>query len=158
MAVLNIVRGIPGAGKSTYARTKFPNMMLLETDMFMYQNGEYNFDYDKHREVIDCIEEFRDQCMDQFQCDLCLTGVFSSTRSLIGHIIAAVDNNYDMNVVTLYTQFNGLHNVPEDVVQNFKDHFVSSLQVKEECEKTFAHYTGRFHFTDILTPDWIKTV
>jgi hypothetical protein len=39
-----LIRGIPGSGKSTYARTHFPDHVLIEADQFFMVDGVYIFD------------------------------------------------------------------------------------------------------------------
>jgi len=42
---LTLIRGLPGAGKSTYAQTHFSKSLHFEADQFFeLNNGEYKFD------------------------------------------------------------------------------------------------------------------
>lgn len=58
-----ILRGVPGAGKSRYARENFPEANVCSADHFFMKDGEYKFDPNKlaqaHgaclRKFIDCI-------------------------------------------------------------------------------------------------------
>lgn len=43
MSILHLVRGIPGSGKSSFAKRAFPGVLLLENDMFHMHNGEYEW-------------------------------------------------------------------------------------------------------------------
>ena len=45
MLKLNIIRGISGSGKTTFAR--YLNLPYVEADMYFYQNGIYNYDKSK---------------------------------------------------------------------------------------------------------------
>lgn len=42
---LVIVRGIPGSGKTTFAKARFPNRVLIEADDYFMVGGEYLFDH-----------------------------------------------------------------------------------------------------------------
>lgn len=44
--MLTIIRGMPGSGKSTLGRrlAAEQNVLFIEPDMLMYQNGEYKYD------------------------------------------------------------------------------------------------------------------
>lgn len=44
--MLTIIRGLPGSGKSTLGRklAAEQNVLFIEPDMLMYQNGEYKYD------------------------------------------------------------------------------------------------------------------
>ena len=48
--VLYIVRGIPGSGKSTFAKSL--GGTHFEADMFFMKNGEYKYDMFKNKEWI----------------------------------------------------------------------------------------------------------
>lgn len=39
-----IMRGIPGSGKSTYAKASFPNALICSADDFFMKDGVYKFD------------------------------------------------------------------------------------------------------------------
>lgn len=39
-----IVRGLPGSGKSTFAKARYPEAVHCEADMFFELGGEYRFD------------------------------------------------------------------------------------------------------------------
>jgi predicted kinase len=45
MATLTIVRGLPGSGKSTYAKSL--NVFHIEADMFCMKDGKYEFDAER---------------------------------------------------------------------------------------------------------------
>ncbi|MBO4513053.1 MAG: AAA family ATPase [Victivallales bacterium] len=47
---LYIVRGLPGAGKTTYARklAQEKNCLLLEPDLFLYIDGEYKYNHKRY--------------------------------------------------------------------------------------------------------------
>ncbi len=49
MRNLYIVRGLPGSGKSTFA--KFVGDSFVEADMFFMKNGKYEFDMSKIRDA-----------------------------------------------------------------------------------------------------------
>jgi len=45
--LLVLMRGLPGSGKSYYARTTFPDATILSTDEYFMVGGEYCFDPQK---------------------------------------------------------------------------------------------------------------
>lgn len=47
MSHLVLVTGLPGSGKSTFAKRAYPTYELLETDQLFMENGEYKFDASK---------------------------------------------------------------------------------------------------------------
>ena len=62
---LILVRGLPGSGKSTYAKG-FPLFLHIETDLFRYQrDGTYLYDSSKNGELHQkCFEETQRHLVD----------------------------------------------------------------------------------------------
>ena len=55
--IVRIVRGQPGAGKSTFARKMWPGVLLLENDMFHMHSNEYEFSGKRQDQAINwCID------------------------------------------------------------------------------------------------------
>lgn len=55
-----IMRGIPGSGKSTWARNNFPNSLICSTDNFMIDSdGNHKFDWTKLKDAHGaCLRQF----------------------------------------------------------------------------------------------------
>ena len=58
MPEIVLIRGVPGSGKTTMAKTKFPNHVLCEADQFFTHlgTGMYKFDPAKLREAQRAVE------------------------------------------------------------------------------------------------------
>lgn len=54
--MLTIIRGLPGSGKSTYARSHFPGILLVEADMFAMVLGAYRFSIDRLKKCHDAAQ------------------------------------------------------------------------------------------------------
>ncbi|MBQ7177876.1 MAG: AAA family ATPase [Victivallales bacterium] len=63
---LYIVRGLTGAGKTTYARkmAQEKNCLLLEPDLFLYENGDYRYSKDRYEEAWDICLGILDDVLD----------------------------------------------------------------------------------------------
>jgi hypothetical protein len=61
---IHIMRGVSGSGKSTYAKTTWPEARVVSADTFFYdQHGVYMFDPAKLGEAHGrCLREFADAC------------------------------------------------------------------------------------------------
>ena len=60
---LLIVRGLPGAGKSTYVKNKYPGLFVLETDCFNCVGGQYHWTSNRSKEAIRLIANIRDEVL-----------------------------------------------------------------------------------------------
>ena len=119
---LYIVRGLPGAGKSTYALKHLPHAFHFEADrFFINDNLEYKFD----AKLIGVAHEW------------CFTNVVRALKN--GHS-AVVSNTftklwelekyltlkekYDLNInieiIEIKTQFENIHNVPVDKLDQMR--------------------------------------
>ncbi len=145
MPNLLIIRGLPGSGKSTFAksildvsddcalvRKSFNNIVYThhyEADMFFENNGEYNFN----------------KTYISFAHDWCYNNVL---KSLLNGNNTIVSNTFikfwelekyldfvgfipdiSITVVELHTQFNGIHNVPIATIKKMKANWEEIPQV-----------------------------
>lgn len=49
---LQIIRGLPGSGKTTLALKNFSHLMRIETDMFFSRGGKYVFTLDLNKQAV----------------------------------------------------------------------------------------------------------
>ncbi len=148
---LLIVRGLPGAGKSTYVKDKYPGLFVLETDCFNCVSGQYYWNVDRSKEAIRIIESISTEIMSSKNTpDFAITGVFARSISLLGHIARAEEYGYEVYIKTLTSQYPNIHNVPKETIQMFKDNFLSEEQLKEH----FKIYQNVF-YTEMPQINWL---
>lgn len=122
---LVIVRGLPGAGKSTYCDKTFiqDNYRILEPDHLMCDvNGKYTY-----------IEQLWGMALDFTfkQADFLLSighsvvvcGVFIREEDLVPYRELANYYDIDMEVKTIVGKYKNIHNVPFFVYRTMKDAF-----------------------------------
>lgn len=123
MSTLYIVRGLPGSGKSTFAKTRFSGLFHVENDMaHMTKDCKYIFKEDRRTDALDfCHECVR--CALEHDVNVVVTNVFVSQRSIDSYKAIAAVNHSDFKVFRLVSQFQNQHSVPPKVFESMKQHF-----------------------------------
>ena len=138
---IQIIRGLPGSGKTTLALKKYPHLLRLETDMFFYSKGAYRFSMKRNEMAVEWfLSEVDLLC--SCKVDFVATGVFAAhTERLQETISMALDNGYDVYVKTLTTQYKGIHGVPKEHFDAMKASFVPDDELRN-----FYRKNHRVHF------------
>lgn len=151
MPNLLIVRGLPGSGKSTFAKSildnsddcalvtkSFNNTVYThhyEADMFFENNGVYNFNKNY-------ISNAHDWCYSNVVKSL-LDGnntIVSNTFVKLWELKKYLDllntlPEISLTVVELQTQFKGIHDVPADTIKKMKTNWE---EIPEEIAQTIT--------------------
>ena len=122
---MQIIRGLPGAGKTTLALKEYPDIFRIEADMFFTRGGKYYF-------MTELVGESTKWFYDTIRLavssgvDIVLTGVFPghSTSRLPNVIAMALENDYEVYIKTLLTDYGNTHGVPEKQLGMMKKAFV----------------------------------
>lgn len=116
---LNLVRGLPGSGKSTIGR-KFGHT-LLEADMYhttVY--GEYLFDHGRVPLASKWLIDTTMRLLVSKQ-SVTVTGVFCTNKSIWSFKELAEEVGATFTVVEMAQGFTSVHNVPDEVIQIMRD-------------------------------------
>jgi predicted kinase len=117
---LIIVRGLPGSGKSTFAKSNYVDnfgYILLEADMYFYRDGIYFYDKNK-------ISNAHNWCYNETVKQL-RTGnnvVVANTFTMLWEIKKYLELN-PSKIYRCVGNYKNIHNVPEDIIQKMKDRF-----------------------------------
>ena len=49
---LQIIRGLPGSGKTSLAIDRYSHLLRIETDMFFMRKGKYTFTLDLNKKAV----------------------------------------------------------------------------------------------------------
>jgi predicted kinase len=130
--ILYIVRGIPGSGKSTFAKTL--GGKHFETDNFFMVDGEYKFDVTKLKAAHEwCQNSVNTAMILNITTDLNNTIVVSNTFTQEWEMKPYFDmaETYGYRVFTLIVEnrHGGVnqHGVPEDKLEIMKNRFETKL-------------------------------
>lgn len=126
--VLYIVRGIPGSGKSTFAKTLGGEH--YEADMFFIDgNGEYKFDTSK-------IKQAHEWCQDMVYMDMIketpkivVSNTFTQEWEMRPYFDLAKNYGYKVFSVVVENRHGGTnqHEVPEEVLTKMCERFEITL-------------------------------
>ena len=121
---LALIRGLPGSGKSTIAKSFIPRSFIhLETDMyFINSDGEYNFDPEK-------LSSYRTMCLyDTYHAlakgkSVVVSNTFTQKWELLPYFDYARKYNIIPTVILAQGNFDNIHNVPEHEIEAMKKRF-----------------------------------
>lgn len=113
MAKLTIVRGLPGAGKSTYAKTL--DCIHYEADQFFeLADGTYAFDSKLLGAAHDWCYSKTVRALRRGH-DVVVSNTFTQLWELDRYLsIPNIVNSVEIEIVELKTQYQNIHGVPED--------------------------------------------
>lgn len=114
MKKLYIIRGVPGSGKSTFAKTL--GVPYYEADMYFEQGGEYKYDkeliHHAHKWCSRKVREAMEAGIDVASCN-----TFTRRREMKGLVESAVELGYKVVIVDCRHNFKNVHAVPDDKVE-----------------------------------------
>ena len=120
MTKLYIVRGLPGSGKSTFAKELLKQGKVqqhLEADEFMTdENGDYKFDPT-------ILQKCHQQCQTwvKYYLDLGQSVAVSNTFSRKWEILPYTRMGAEFEVVEMKGNYQNVHGVPQFIIDNMKN-------------------------------------
>jgi len=121
---LVICRGIPGSGKSTFAK-KLPGFLHLETDMYWHKNplNEYRYDaskiYDAHKW---CQGEVKQQL--KWKKNVAVSNTFTTLKEFKEYELMSEELKVPMLVVKCVGEWKDVHGVPEEALVRMRSRWV----------------------------------
>lgn len=119
---LVLIRGVPGSGKSTYAKNNISDYVNLEADMYFMRDGEYKYDprkiKDAHRW---CFNEAKKNLL--AGKNVVVSNTFTRIFEMQNYIDFAEKHNIKFKVFRMDNQFKNIHGVPDDVLKKMKARF-----------------------------------
>ena len=125
MSKLIVIRGLPGSGKSTLApKLAFSENCYEADSYFIRPDGIYDFN-------IRLISEAHDWCKAVVFRGLtnwrrcAVSNTFTQWWELKPYIEFCKENGHEVEVITLTTQFESIHGIPDEAFKRMSDRFES---------------------------------
>lgn len=129
MKQLLLVRGLPGAGKSTLSKSLVSSGAFdlhLEADQFFESSGSYQFDASQ-------LGRAHKWCQDETRYALegdksvVVSNTFTTPKELKDYFDIALDNNILPQVILCQGTFGSIHNVPYETLVKMGERFVYDI-------------------------------
>lgn len=137
MNMLYIIRGLPGSGKSTFAKNLIGTHLAagdlafhFEADMyFLDADGNYVFDATKLKDAHSmCFDAVKSAMMMNANA-IAVSNTFTREWEFNNYVKLAKENAYMVTTLVVENRHGGVneHNVPEDVLKDMKSRFELKL-------------------------------
>jgi predicted kinase len=134
--ILYLIRGIPGAGKTSFANSIWNEYAICEADKYFYdKDGNYNFDASKlhlaHKWCYECVEErMKDNAINpQYYPEIVVSNTLTTEKELQPYQELA--QKYGYRVVSIIVENRhgnpSVHNVPKETLDKMKARFQIKL-------------------------------
>jgi len=134
---LTIIRGIPGSGKSTYAKKNY-KCLILENDMFHERGGLYRWLPSSMKGAIEWCEETCRTALG-LGMDVVVANTFVDKKYVDFYKDMADEFDADFEVIRMENDFGNVHNVPEKTLSRMKSEFDDypgeKIVINEEGDK-----------------------
>lgn len=119
---LILVRGVPGSGKSTFAKNVFSGAFHIENDMFHVKDGKYQFDRSRQKDAVAWCMDMCDTAL-RNGMDVVVSNTFTKVRYVMAYARLASEHGADLTVYRMNGSFENSHSVPKEVFENMKNNF-----------------------------------
>lgn len=136
--VLYLVRGLPGSGKSTFAKKLVhSDFLVCEADKYFIEKetGEYKFDgskiKDAHKYCQDLVETYMKDSLvnDQWYREIAVSNTFTMEWEMKPYFELAEKYGYTVFTIVVENRHGGknIHGVPDDKLEVMKNRFEFKL-------------------------------
>jgi predicted kinase len=134
---LFLVRGIPGSGKSTFAKHIWNEYAICEADKFFHnkETGEYNFDASRLKEAHEwCKKEVETRMSDhqvnpEYYPEIVVSNTFTQEWEMQAYIDLAKKYGYQVTTLIIENRHgnSNVHNVPAETLDKMRQRFEVKL-------------------------------
>ena len=135
--IIFLVRGIPGSGKSTFAKHIWDDFVICEADKYFVnkETGEYNFDPSKLKEAHEwCRNEVETRMKDhqanpQYYPEIVVSNTFTQEWEMEDYYELAKEYGYKVFSMIVENRHGGIniHECPEEKIEQMRNRFEIKL-------------------------------
>ena len=128
---LQIVRGLPGSGKTSYAALHWPHLLRFELDMFCTRGGVYSWGIERDAQGRAWFDGQFDGAVAN-GIDFVVTGVFAGADGRLAEAVGkAVRSGYEVWIMTLHGRHGDVHGVGPEARASMERAFITDERVGE---------------------------
>lgn len=116
--MLYLIRGIPGSGKSTYAKSL--GCLVVEADMYSVRDGKYDYDHSRIGDAHDWCLNMAKMAIDN-GFDVAVANTFAHYKFLDPYIQYANLNKVPFKIIKCIGNHKTIHPVPKKVIETMKE-------------------------------------
>lgn len=121
---LTILRGLPGTGKSTFARllATILGVLHVEKDMLCMKNGNYYWEKEQKEKNKNNFLNVVETIM-AMECDIIVSGTFTTKKELEPILELAQRYGFEVEIKTTKKEYavRSIHDVPEETIKKMRD-------------------------------------
>ncbi len=115
---LYLIRGLPGSGKSTYAKSL--DVFHIEADMYHVKDGRYQFDPSRVKQAHEWCQQTCWNAMVKGM-DVAVSNTFTQRWEMKPYLDFAKDTGHEVEVIVMNGNYGSVHNVPSEVLRKMAE-------------------------------------
>ena len=121
---LLILRGLPGSGKSTFAKElcAATGAVHAEADMYFEKAGQYSFQPNQLHDAHRYCQLLCENAM-KLGKDVIVSNTFTRRWEMEFYIRLAATYGYDVQIKTMTGNYKNIHSVPDSVIEKMRARF-----------------------------------
>lgn len=132
MKELIILRGLPGSGKSTFAKllANHKNSIVIENDEYMYEDGIYDWKPSKVKLAAKNTNEKLHKALNQNVELIVISNVNARNSDFYGYIELGKNKGYKVTTLIVENYFDGksIHGVNDETLDRMESNFQIKLR------------------------------
>lgn len=136
MKTLYIIRGLPGSGKSTYAKAlaEKHGIEYYEADMYFTHNGRYKFDGSRIAAAHEwCFREVDNAIHNGLS--VIVSNTFTMDKEMDEYVHSALWHGFSVKIVEMTGNYGSIHDVPETAIQRMRNRFVPNEKLQWHVQR-----------------------